>query len=195
VFGSYIARVAIGTAIILFVCLSPASSRQWKITPELLARDYAAITDTRLGETVMLSWFVPEALQPSATAVRAVMQKYVILTVVHSKMDRATGINSFEDIGALEPKDQSGKSLVPVAREDLPPASVAILAGGEAVFRQSLGAFGKGLKVFVFEKGDVDSCKKGQLSVAVAGETYSWETPFPGCSKTISNQQSAADKT
>ncbi len=66
-----------------------------------------------------------------------------------------------------------------------------MLAGLEAVLRQSLGAYGKGLKVFVFDKGDVDSCQKGQLSVQLAGENYTWETPFPGCSSAVGHDKSA----
>jgi hypothetical protein len=171
----------VAAATISIICLSPASSRPWKTTPQLLARDYAGITDNRGSETVMVSWLVPQMMQPTATAAITMTQKYVVLMVAHSKMDKATGINSYEDIAGLEPKDQSGKSLAPVARNDLPPASVAMLDGLEPVLRQSLGAYGKGLKVFVFDKGDVDSCQKGQLSVEVAGENYTWETPFPGC--------------
>src|SRR5215472_8664999 len=128
------------------VGISPASSRQWKATPKLLARDYAGIADSRGGETVMLTWFVPQMLQPTATAAIAMTQKYVVLMVAHSRMEKATGTYSYEDIAALEPKDQNGKVLAPVARNDLPPASIAMLAGLEAVLRQSLGADGKGLK-------------------------------------------------
>jgi hypothetical protein len=129
VFLKHSARVALTAAIFSLIRFSPASSRQWKTTPELLARDYAGITDSRGGETVMLTWFVPQMMQPTVTAAIAMTQKYVILMVDHSTMDKATGINSYEDIAALEPKDRSGKTLAPVARNDLPPASVAMLAG------------------------------------------------------------------
>jgi hypothetical protein len=191
VFLKHPARIVLATAIISSISFSPASSRQWKTTPEQLARDYAGITDSRGGETVMLTWFVPQMMLPNAAAAIAMTQKYVVLMVAHSRMDKATGINSYEDISALEPKDQNGKALAPVARTDLPPASVAMLARLEAVLRQSLGAYGKGLKVFVFDKGDVDSCQKGQLSVQFAGENYTWETPFPGCSSAVGHDKSA----
>ena len=191
VFVKHPARIALAAAIISLTSFSPASSRQWKTTPELLARDYAGITDSRGGETVMLTWFVPQMMQPTATAAISMTQKYIILMVAHSRMDRATGISSFEDIVALEPKDQNGTVLAPVARNDLPPTSIAMLAGLEAILRQSLGAYGQGLKVFVFEKGDVDSCQKGQLSVQLAGENYTWDTPFPGCSRSVGKDKSA----
>lgn len=147
VFLKYPARVVLAAAIISLISFSPASSRQWKTTPQILARDYAGITDSRPGETVMITWFVPQMMQPNATPAIAVTQKYVVLMVAHSRFDKVTGVNSYEDISALEPKDQNGNALAPVARTDLPTASVAMLAGLEAVLRQSLGPFGKGLKV------------------------------------------------
>jgi hypothetical protein len=128
--------------------------------------------------------------KPNATALIAMTQKYEVLMAADRKMDKATGLPLFEEINQLEPKDQSGKTLRPVARDDLPPASAGALAGLEAFWRQS-SALNKGIKMFVFEKGDVDACKKGQLSVALAGETYTWETPFPGCSSTVGNDKSA----
>jgi hypothetical protein len=165
--------------------LSPASARQWRATPDAIARDYATITDTRPnGELIMLLWIVPRMVQPNspgATAAVAMVQKYVLVVAVHGHLDKTTGIMSFEDIDALDVRDQGGKALTPVARNDLPPTNTAMLAALEAMFRQSIGAMGKGMKMFVFEGGAIDSCKKGQLAVPLAGETYTWDTPFPGC--------------
>jgi hypothetical protein len=56
-----------------------------------------------------------------------------------------------------------------------------MLVAVEQMFRQSLGAMGKGTKMFVFDAGDVGSCKKGELDIPLAGDTYTWKTPFPGC--------------
>jgi hypothetical protein len=122
-------------------------------------------------------------MQPGATGLIAMTQKYVILMVSHSRVDKATGTNAFEDISALEPKDQSGKPLTRIARNELPPPAAAFLAG--------LEAYGKGIKMFVFDRGEVDSCRKGELSVSLAGENYTWETPFPGCSSAIGRERSA----
>jgi hypothetical protein len=193
VFLKHCARVTLAAAIILLISFSPASSRQWKTTPEAVAADYAAITDGRPGETVAVTWFVPPMWQPNATALIALTQKYVVLMAADRKIDKATGLPLFEDIAVLEPKDESGKALTPVARNDLPPTSAGIFALLESFGRQN-SAFGKGIKMFVFEKADVDACKKGQLSVVVAGETYTWETPFPGCSRSV-GQDKSADRT
>jgi hypothetical protein len=109
------------------------------------------------------------------------LQKYVVVMAVHGHLDKPSGSFSFEDINTLQATDQAGKPLNLLARSDMPPAPTAVLAAIETMFRQSLGAMGNGMKMFVFDAGDVDSCKKGQLSIPYAAETYTWDTPFPSC--------------
>src|ERR1700761_286536 len=93
----------------------PASSRQWRATPEAMARDYAAINDTRPnGELILLMWMVPgmvPANNPGSAAGAATLQKYVVMVAVHGRLDKTTGTLSFEDIGDLDAKNQDGKSL------------------------------------------------------------------------------------
>jgi hypothetical protein len=167
------------------VALSAASSRSWKATPSAIARDYATINDTRPGgEIVMLMWFVPTMVQTGATgsaALIAMLQKYVVMMVVHGRLDKTTGTIAFDDINTLEARDQADKPLTLLARNDLPPTTTGALTAVEAMFRQSLGATGNGMKMFVFQADGVDACKKGRLSIPLAGETYTWDTPIPGC--------------
>lgn len=178
-------RVAAAAIMLFALGASPALSRQWKATPEALARDYAVINDPRPGgEMVMAMWFVPPivpANSPGADIVRAMLQKYVVIVVVHGRLQRATGTYSFEPIDALPAMNQSGKPLAPVSRDSLPPTNVGVLSAMESMLRQSFGPMGKGMKLFVFDAGDVGSCKKGQLSVLFVNETYTWNTPIPGC--------------
>jgi hypothetical protein len=166
---------------------SPALPRQWKATTDALARDYASITDVRPGgDIVVLMWFVPPMVSPNspgAPQITAMMQKYVLVMAAHGHVDKTTGSVSFEDVDALEAKDQAGKALVSIPRTDLVPTTFAVVGAVEAMFRQSLGLMGKGTKMFVFEAGNVDACKKGQLSVPLANETYTWSTPVPGCAQ------------
>jgi hypothetical protein len=180
-----VASVVAAAALLLVSGLSPVSARQWRATPDAIARDYATITDTRPnGELIMLMWIVPRMVlpnSPGAAAAITMVQKYVLVVAVHGHLDKATGIMTFDDIESLEVRDQAGKALTPVTKNDLPPTNTAMLAALEAMFRQSIGAMGKGMKMFVFEGGNIDSCKKGQLSVPLASETYTWDTPFPGC--------------
>lgn len=182
-------RRLFGTALIAAVisvfAVSTASSRMWKATPDAIARDYATINDTRAGgEVVLLMWFVPTMVRPDmsgAPNLIAMLQKYVVIMAVHGHLDKASGSLSFDDIDTLEARDQAGKPLDLLARNVMPPAPTAVLAAIETMFRQSLGAMGKGMKMFVFDAGDVDSCKKGKMSIPFAAETYTWDTPFPSC--------------
>ena len=154
--------------------LSDASSRSWKATPSAIARDYATINDTRPGgEFILLMWFVPPMVQPSATGapvLSATLQKYVVMMAVHGHLDKTTGSISFEDINTLEARDQSDKPLTLLARSDLPPATTGMLSAVEAMFRQSFGAMGNGMKMFVFQAEGTNACQKGHLSVPLAGE-------------------------
>jgi len=180
-----VASIVVAAVLLSLFVLRPVSARQWRATPDAIARDYATITDTRPnGELIMLMWIVPRMVlpnSPGAAAATAMVQKYVLMVAVHCHLDKTTGIMSFDEIENLEIKDQSGKSLTPVVKADLPPTNTAMLAALEAMFSQSIGAMGKGMKMFVFDGANVDSCKKGQLSVPLANETYTWDTPFPGC--------------
>jgi len=176
---------ALITAALSVVAVSTASSRNWKATPDAIARDYATINDARPGgELVLLMWFVPTMVRPDmsgAPNLIAMLQKYVVVMAVHGHLDKASGTFSFDDIDTLEARDRAGNALNLLSRSDMPPAPTAVLVAVEAMFRQSLGAMGKGMKMFVFDAGDVDSCKKGGMSIPFAAETYTWDTPFPSC--------------
>jgi hypothetical protein len=176
---------ALITAALSAVAVSTASARNWKATPDAIARDYATINDARPGgELVLLMWFVPAMVRPDvsgAANLAAMLQKYIVVMVVHGHLDKASGTFSFEDIDTLEARDRAGRPLNLLARSDMPPAPTAMLTAVEAMFRQSLGAMGKGAKMFVFDAADVDSCKTGGMSIPFAGDTYTWDTPIPGC--------------
>jgi hypothetical protein len=178
---------ALMTAVLSVVAVSTASSRNWKATPDAIARDYATINDARPGgELILLMWFVPTMVRTDmsgAANLMATLQKYVVVMAVHGRLDKASGTFSFDDIDTLQARDQAGRPLNLLAGSAMPPAPTAVLAAVESMFRQSLGAMGKGMKMFVFEAGDVDSCKKGGMSIPYAGETYTWDTPFPSCPK------------
>jgi hypothetical protein len=177
-------RIAV-VAMLCALAVTPASSRQWKATPEALARDYATINDTRSdGQLVLLIWFVPQMVRPDAPnagAMIGMLQKNIVLLAVHGRLDRTSGTMSFEDVEALDAKDQNGRALASLARDALPPLTIGAITTIETMFRQSLGTMGKGMKVFLYDGAGVDACGKGRLSVSVANETYTWDTPFPSC--------------
>jgi hypothetical protein len=180
----HFAMIAAAAGILFALAPSPALSRMWKVTPEAMARDYVTINDTRPGgELVMLMWFVPQMVPSNSVsnAGQDMLKKYVVIAVVHGQMDLAAGALSFRDIDRLEARDQGGRALTAIAGDDLPPTNIGMLRALEGVFRQSLGALGKGMKMFVFDGQGMDSCKQGRLSVPFANETYTWDTPIPGC--------------
>lgn len=166
--------------------LSAASSRIWKATPQAISRDYVTIQDNRgQGDLVFLIWFVPQMLPPDSAGgpvAASILDKYAVISLAHGHFDLKSGAVSFDEIDALQARDQSEKPLKPVERDALPPAAAGMLVAMETVFRQSLGALGKGTRTFVFDGGSVRSCGKGRLAVLFAGETYTWDTPIPGCS-------------
>jgi hypothetical protein len=84
----------------MFSCaaFSPASSRLWKAAPNAIAGDYAGISHDRgNGEFVMIRWFAPPTLAPTSQgeALKAALEKYVVIMVVHSKFTPSSGEISF----------------------------------------------------------------------------------------------------
>jgi hypothetical protein len=167
------------------VVFSSVLSRPWKPTPVQLAGDYAAITHTKSNtDFVNIRWWAEPTVMPG-TPLASLLQKYIVISVVHFHINLPGGAMSTEDVDTLEARDSSNSNMVltPVPRNALPPTAIATLTGFEASFRQSLGRLGEGTKFFIFDAGTVRACEKGGISVPLAGETYTWETPFPGCSK------------
>jgi len=166
---------------------SSASSRPWKPTPTQVAGDYATITHIRgAGDFVNIAWWASPTARPG-TPLADMLEKYVLISVGHARRDvnqPASGI-SFDDIKTLEVRDESGRPLTTVPRDALPPASIGILTNFEAGYRQGLGPRGNGIRFLLFDAGAVRACEKGGISVTFDGETYTWETPFPGCSGEI----------
>jgi hypothetical protein len=163
---------------------SSASSRPWKPTPTQIAADYASITHIKgNGDLVTIGWWASPTARPGTQLV-ALLENYVLISVIHSHQNLnqpAAGI-SFDDIKTLEARDESGKALTPIPRDALPPASTGLLAAFEAGYRRGLGPRGNGVRFFLFDAGSVRACERGGISVPFDGETYTWETPFPGCS-------------
>jgi hypothetical protein len=165
------------------VVFSSALSRQWKPTPAQLAGDYAMINHNKSNtEFVNIRWWAEPTVMPG-TPLAGLLQKYILISVVHAHTNPPGGTMTTEDVDTLEVRDSSDMPLTPVPRDALPPAVIATLAGFEATFRQSIGRLGQGTKFFVFDAGTVRACEKGVISVPFSGETYTWETPFPGCWK------------
>jgi hypothetical protein len=105
-----------------------------------------------------------------------------VLSVDHFHTGQG-GTISVDDIDTLEVRDEDNKPLTLVPRTDLLPSEVGMLSAIEAAIRQSSGRIGAGTRFFIFDAGSVHACEQGEILVPFAGETYTWETPFPGCSQ------------
>jgi len=134
---------------ILLSCFAscPAFCRSWKPAPDAMARDYATITDARgKGEMVLLMWFAPQMVSPSAPgapALTAMLEKYIVLVATHAHVNPTTAAMTFVPVDQLEAHDGAGSALAPVPRETLPPATTGVLALSKRCFANRSGPWAK----------------------------------------------------
>jgi hypothetical protein len=174
------ALIAFSALACVLYASSPAGARSWKTTPQGLAQDYAQIVDGRgQGEIVVLFWIVPQIVAESPAA-QAFLDKYIVIGVVHARPGPA-GSMLFDAIDALQAKDASGKPLTLLEGGKLPSDASTFVTAMGGTMKQSLGAMGQGMRIFVYDNGGVHACAKGGISIPYAGEVYTYDTPIPGC--------------
>jgi len=159
-----------------------ASARQWKATPQSLAQDYSMIQDNRQGnEMVIIIWLSPQMIDDAA--LQDVLSKSLIVGAIDAHIS-ADGKITFTPIDTISPKDVKGNALRELKGDDIPPAATGGVKTMDAIFRQALGPVGAGFRWFVFDGANVKSCTPDEgFSVQVANETYTYDTPIPGCPK------------
>lgn len=173
-------RLVVGV-LVLMHAPPPAAARPWKPTPQALATDYAQITHQRgARDVVVVLWLVPQMMPVVSEEAREFLDKYAVIGVGHGHMSIG-GAMTFDDIAGVQASDGGGNALVLLSGDSIPPMAQAMLVGLQGVFQKSFGALGQGFRWFVFEAGAVHSCESGTLSIAYDGETYTYETPIPGC--------------
>ncbi|HML11409.1 MAG TPA: hypothetical protein VK432_11165 [Stellaceae bacterium] len=178
--------IAAFVALLCLLCAAapdPAQSRPWKPTPAALAQDYTQIIDNRSGKELVLVWWLVPQLIPNSSAAAELLDKYVVVGIIHGHVD-VGGTLSFDKIDSLQAMDGNSTPLKALIGDNIPPAVQGALTAVEGVLRQALGPTGQGIAWFVFEGGAVHACQKGGLSIPFEGETYTYETPIPGCPKT-----------
>lgn len=165
-----------------FLGTGTASARQWKATPQALAQEYSMIQDSRPGnELVIIMWLAPEMVEDPS--LREIFEKSLVIGAIDAHVS-PDGKFSFAQIDAVPAKDAQGNALRELKGDDIPPAATGAVHTMDAVFRQALGPVGAGFHWFVFDGANVKSCTPGQgFSVQVSGETYTYDTPIPGCPK------------
>ncbi|HTW36869.1 MAG TPA: hypothetical protein VMD53_19780 [Rhizomicrobium sp.] len=167
---------------IALLAAGTASARQWKATPEAMAQDYSLIQDSRPGnELVIVLWLSPQMVQDKD------MQDILSKSLVIGALDAHIGTDgkvSFASVDGIALKDAQGNALRILKGDDIPPAVTGGVQTMDAMFRQTLGPVGAGFHWFVFEGASVKSCTPGSgFSVEVASQTYTYDTPIPGCPK------------
>jgi hypothetical protein len=167
----------------LLLLSGPVTARPWKPKDTVLAQEYSVITDTRpnhdLIEVFWMTWPMGTDQSPM---LQQLLDKYVILGVAHGQLDPG-GKMIFSLDESVQAIGLSGTQLKALDETGYPPMVAGMVATLGGFVRQSLGAMGQGTKFYVFDSAGVRACEKGQLSVVYAGETYTYETPIPGCPK------------
>ena len=169
----------------MLTALVPASARQWNPDPPGLAREYTQILHAKPGgELVMLWWVVPEIFPDDANSkiLKDVLGRYVVVGIANG---RATpnGATAFSPVLDLKIADQTGRQLSPLTASVMPPEANQAMANLQALARQSLGPIGQGMRFFTYDGSTIHSCMAGKLSIPFGGETYTYDTPIPGCPK------------
>jgi hypothetical protein len=172
---------AIFAALLALMVAPPAQARLWKPQGETLAQDYAVITDVRKSHDIITVYWLAPPLARSSPAAQLILARYVIIGVAHVKQDSVTGKAESLQLDAVEALDGDGKPLVMLEGDKVPPTVAAVISGIGGVARQSMGVTGTGMRFFAFDAGKVQACGKGRLVVSYVGETYTYDTPIPGC--------------
>jgi len=175
------------TTVAAFACLalSPGWARQWNPDARGAALDYTQIVHAKgPGEVVVVWWVTPQAFPPGVAdpVIQDVLSRYVVLGIAHGRTG-TTGQMSFDPAGDLRIADSTARPLAPLPPNATPPEVAQTIAGLQAIGRQSLGPIGQGIRWFVFDGSTIHACSPGKMSVPLDGETYTYDTPIPGCPK------------
>jgi len=165
--------------------MTPGLGRQWNPDARGAALDYTQIVHAKApGEVVVVWWVTPQAFPPGVTdpVIQDVLSRYVVLGIAHGRTG-TTGQMSFDQIADLRIADSTARSLAALPSNAMPPEVAQTIGGLQALGRQSLGPIGQGLRWFVFDGSTIHSCAAGKFSVPLEGETYTYDTPIPGCPK------------
>lgn len=155
----------------------PASARLWKPTPQQQVADYLSITHNKGDGSVVIVWMASSLVVGTA---KPIMDKYVVLSVARTRRG-VDGVTVWDDVQGVQVSDAAGNALKEVSSDQMPPLLVGMIATSEATMRQSSQGRSK-IYWGVYEAGSVSACQRGKLVVTFEGESYSYDTPIPGCS-------------
>jgi hypothetical protein len=160
-----------------------ASARQWNATPEAKAQEYLKIIDQRPNnEIVLVVWLAPAMIKNSAATkqLREVLEDYFLFGVTHVKVDNV-GQFTFKNVSSPRLKPFNGESEAPIDTQQLPPAISGMVTTIQKTFQKLLGPLGKGVKWYIFDGKQLQSCGEGGFWIPYANTNYEFRTPVPGC--------------
>jgi hypothetical protein len=142
-------------------------------------------------------WWIPEEFWKAslaqqklpadqAEAFLKVFRPYVIVAVVKSKMGLNPSFESEEEVRAkTKVFDNQGKQCAMLSDSDVDETAKTFLNGMlKPVIAKTIGPMGSNMRIMLFSakgadgKPVVDTTKKGQFKVVVAGEKFRWRLPF-----------------
>lgn len=173
-------------AAVLALCGGTAHARQWEPAPQMAALDYSQISHIKPnGQVVLLWWIVPEIFMPNPNnqSLLNVLSHYVVLGVVQGRPGPNGGL-TFDPIPTLQIADQTSHTYSPLPENMLPADVSQALMTVENLARQTpVAPLAQGMHWFVYQADAIRSCVPGRMAVALAGVTYTYDTPIPGCPK------------
>jgi hypothetical protein len=174
------------SSLAVLALLTPALARQWNPDSRGAAVDYTQILHTKgPGQVVFVWWVVPETFAgaPNAQGLQDVLSRYVLVGIADGRAPGPGAPMTFAPVPDLKIADAGGRQFSPLAANATPPEMTQTITTLQGLARQNLGPVGQGMRWFVFDGGMIHSCQPGKLSVPYGGETYTYDTPIPGCAK------------
>lgn len=176
--------VATATALAAATASETAEARMWSKDPAAQALDYLMIQDQRgTKETVIVLWLssalIPDS-SPNAVNAKALLDKYMLIATLHAQLKTDGTFTPIEG-EPVEARGVDGGPLPQLDEATQPPAIVGALATVQSLFTKMLGPFGKSVHWTVFDGSNTKPCGNGGFRVVYAGETYTYDTPIPGC--------------
>lgn len=178
-----LSSVVVAGAMASVLSVSPSVARSWKTSPTSLAQDYLTIIDNRGGGDQAIVMWLSSALlpdSPQTQGARELLDKTVVLGVVRGKAEKDGTLKFLSDLTVVA-KGADGKPLRAILKDETSPAMFGALATIQTMLGRAMGPFGQGIKWLTFDAGALKPCEKGVLAVEFADETYTYETPLPGC--------------
>ena len=125
------------------------------------------------------SALIPDS-SPNAANAKALLDKYMLIATLHAQLKTDGTFTPIEG-EPVEARSVDGGPLPPLDEATQPPAIVGALATLQSLFAKMLGPFGQSVHWTVFDGSKTAPCGNGGFRLVFAGETYTYDTPIPGC--------------